>query len=97
MDSSPSFMSMLSHSLWVRPWLPLEDSRRAGGFGCLCVGWSMERDPLERDLGQQSSNRYRCGACILRLSGAVAALEAVGFDDSLVCGAFVLGVPGQVQ
>ena len=26
MDSSPSFMSMLSHSLWARPWLPLEDS-----------------------------------------------------------------------
>ena len=25
-DLSPSFMSMLSHSLWVRPWLPLEDS-----------------------------------------------------------------------
>ena len=51
----------------------------------------------KRDLGQQSSNRYRCGACVLRLSGAVAALEAVGFDDLLVCGAFVLGVPGQVQ
>ena len=42
----------------------------------------MERDPRKRDLGQQSSNHYRCGACVLRLgSGAVAALEAVGFDD----------------
>ena len=62
--------------------------------GAGAFGWLMERDPDKRGLGQQSSNPYRCGACVLRLSGAITAL---GFDDSLVCGALVLGVPGQVQ
>ena len=71
-------MSMPAHSSWAQRCCHLK-TYRAGGFGAgaLVGRWSAILVNVFR-----TSNRHRCGARFLRLSAAVAALEAMGFDDS---------------